>query len=62
MQTRSIIAAPLQLNPALTGAFDGFFRASLNQRTQWMAVTKSYVTFSAAVDAPVFKSNMRRVL
>ncbi|MDR1346482.1 MAG: PorP/SprF family type IX secretion system membrane protein, partial [Bacteroidales bacterium] len=55
-------AAPLQLNPALTGAFDGFFRASLNQKTQWMAVTKPYVTFSAAVDAPVFKSNMRRVL
>jgi len=55
-------AAPLQLNPALTGTFDGIVRMSLNQKTQWMSVTKPYTTFSATVDAPIFKSNVRRVL
>lgn len=48
------------LNPALTGMMDGVFRAGLNQKTQWLAATKPYLTFSAAIDAPVYKNNRRR--
>ena len=50
------------LNPALTGVVNGVFRAGLNQRTQWLSVTKPFLTFSAAIDAPVYKNNRRREL
>jgi type IX secretion system PorP/SprF family membrane protein len=54
--------SPLNINPALTGSFDGTFRASVNQKTQWMAVSAPYVTFSAGFDAQVFKSDVYRFL
>ena len=55
-------ANPLYLNPANTGAIDGVFRVGINQKTQWLAVTKPYVSFSGSFDAPVYKSNGRRQL
>lgn len=55
-------ANPLYLNPANTGAVDGFFRVGVNQKTQWLAVTKPYLTFSGSFDAPVYKSNAQRFL
>lgn len=55
-------AAPLYLNPAHTGTFDGIFRAGINQKTQWLSVTKPFVSFSGSIDAPVYKSNGRRRL
>src|SRR5574344_2598925 len=54
--------APLYLNPAHTGAFDGLFRVAFNQKTQWLAVTKPFVSFSGSFDAPVYKSNGKRQL
>jgi putative ATPase len=45
------------LNPALTGAFDGTIRANLNQKTQWLSVTKPFVSLSGSIDAPIYKSN-----
>ncbi|MBI5219520.1 MAG: PorP/SprF family type IX secretion system membrane protein [Bacteroidia bacterium] len=44
-------ASPLNLNPALTGGFDGDLRAIGNHKRQWMSFTNAYQTFSASVDA-----------
>lgn len=43
--------APLNLNPALTGGFDGDYRFIANQRTQWRSVTTPYSTFGVSADA-----------
>jgi len=37
--------APTSLNPALTGNYDGQWRFSANQRSQWRAVSRSFNTF-----------------
>ncbi|MCQ2285389.1 MAG: PorP/SprF family type IX secretion system membrane protein [Bacteroidales bacterium] len=52
--------SPTNLNPALTGMMNGYFRAGVNQKTQWLSATKPYLTFSASIDAPVYKNNRRR--
>jgi type IX secretion system PorP/SprF family membrane protein len=41
-------AAPLTLNPALTGYFDGNYRVAVNTRQQWANVGDSYNTYSAS--------------
>lgn len=44
-------ASPLTLNPALTGAFNGKYRASAIYRDQWRNVLDApYVTFATAID------------
>ena len=43
--------SPTNLNPALTGVFNGEFRLVANQRSQWRAITQPYNTFSLAADA-----------
>jgi hypothetical protein len=43
--------SPFNINPALTGAFDGAFRFIGNQRSQWRSVTVPYRTTGLAVDA-----------
>lgn len=44
-------SAPLTLNPALTGAFQGKYRLSAIYRDQWRSVLdKPYVTFSSGID------------
>jgi type IX secretion system PorP/SprF family membrane protein len=43
-------AAPLNLNPANTGLFDGDYRFILNHRNQWSAVTLPFNTYSASFD------------
>jgi type IX secretion system PorP/SprF family membrane protein len=44
-------AAPLTLNPALTGAFDGRYRAGIIYRDQWRNVLENpYRTFAASID------------
>ncbi|MBP1672721.1 MAG: family ATPase [Bacteroidetes bacterium] len=45
------------LNPAMTGVYDGTFRANLNQKTQWLSVTKPFVSLSGSIDAPIYKNN-----
>lgn len=46
-------ASPLTLNPALTGKFDGVFRAAGNYRDQWPAISKAFVTSTLSLDAPM---------
>lgn len=47
-------ASPFNLNPALTGAFDGAFRFVGNERRQWSSVTVPYQTFGFSCDARNF--------
>lgn len=49
-------AAPLALNPALTGVNACDWRAGLTYRNQWNSVTTPYVTVEAFFDAPVVKN------
>lgn len=43
--------SPFNLNPALAGNFDGDYRITANQRSQWRSVTTPYNTFGIAGDA-----------
>ena len=45
--------APLVVNPAFTGMFDGRVRAAAIYRNQWGSVTVPYVTTGASVDMPL---------
>jgi len=47
-------AAPMIINPAFTGMFDGMLRADGIYRTQWASVTVPYVTFAASADMPIY--------
>jgi type IX secretion system PorP/SprF family membrane protein len=42
---------PYNLNPGLTGQFNGAYRFVGNQRTQWRSVTVPYSTFGLGADA-----------
>lgn len=44
-------ASPFNINPALTGQFDGDYRFIMNQRTQWRSVTIPYNTWGLSVDS-----------
>ena len=48
-------AAPLQLNPAMTGVFPGQWRAVANYREQWSSIldNKPFRTLSASFDAKI---------
>jgi type IX secretion system PorP/SprF family membrane protein len=49
-------AAPLFLNPAMTGVFEGDWRIHLHHRTQWKAVNfKPYTSYLASFDMPYNK-------
>lgn len=49
-------AAPLFLNPALTGVVDGTFRLHAQYRTQWKAVNfKPYTSYLFSFDMPIKK-------
>lgn len=43
-------AAPLSLNPAYTGFFDGEYRLALNMRQQWGNLGDAYNTYSVSAD------------
>ena len=43
--------SPLNMNPALTGAFDGDYRFVGNHRRQWASVTTPYQTFGLSAEA-----------
>ena len=49
---------PLQVNPALTGVFDGTFRVSNTYRSQWASHGKGYKTIHFSADAPLAKGNL----
>ncbi len=46
--------APMVVNPAFTGMFDGLARAGGIYRTQWGSVTVPYVTMGAHADMPLY--------
>lgn len=46
--------APLVINPAFTGMFDGQVRVGGIYRNQWGSVTVPYVTFGAHADMPIY--------
>ena len=49
-------AAPLFLNPAMTGVFDSDWRVHMHYRTQWKAVNfKPYTTGTVSFDVPYKK-------
>jgi len=49
-------AAPMFLNPAMTGVFEGDWRVHTHYRTQWKSVNfKPYTTAMVSVDAPYKK-------
>ncbi len=50
-----VFSSPLNLNPALTGKFDGNFRLCANYRDQWPSIPKAYVTSGASIDFPLLK-------
>lgn len=53
-------AAPMRINPAMTGLFDGNWRVGMNYRTQWGAILgKAYNTYSvnAEYKMPISKND-----
>ena len=46
--------SPLNLNPAMTGLFNGNYRVTGNFRNQWFSVPVPYMTFSGSFDARLF--------
>jgi type IX secretion system PorP/SprF family membrane protein len=56
-------AAPVAMNPAMTGNFPGLVRATFNYRNQWFLIptlnqVTPYQTFEASVDAAVSSQRM----
>ncbi len=49
--------SPLNLNPGLTGIFEGDVRFIGNYRSQWNAIPVNYQTFSGAVDMSFYNKN-----
>lgn len=47
--------APLLMNPALTGFFDGSHRIALNYKNQWNAIGNGYNTYALGYDATINK-------
>lgn len=45
--------APLNLNPAYTGLFDGIFRVTLHHRNQWASMGSPYVTSAGEFDCVI---------
>ena len=54
-------ASPLTLNPALTGKFDGQYRAAGNYRNQWPTIFNAYTTATASFDAGILKDRISEV-
>lgn len=47
--------APLLMNPALTGFFDGSHRIGLNYKNQWRSIGNGYNTYALSYDASINK-------
>src|SRR6187402_2341002 len=50
--------SPLTLNPALTGKFNGDFRAAGNYRDQWPAISKAFITSTLSLDMPIMRGKL----
>jgi len=53
-------SAPLTINPALTGSFNGDYRAGVNYRTQWATVSVPYRTFDLFGDISFGRDFLQR--
>ena len=54
--------SPLNINPALTGVFQGDTRVMGNFRSQWYSVPVPYLTFSGALDFKLYDQRFRNTL
>ncbi|MBN8702551.1 MAG: PorP/SprF family type IX secretion system membrane protein [Bacteroidetes bacterium] len=53
--------SPLQINPAMTGFYDGYHRGIMNYKNQWAAMGNAFKTISASYDMPlVFNKNRKK--
>jgi type IX secretion system PorP/SprF family membrane protein len=52
--------APLYLNPALTGLYNGNFRFTSSVRDQWFTVPIPYMTFSSSFDAHLLPQKIKK--
>jgi type IX secretion system PorP/SprF family membrane protein len=52
--------APLWLNPANAGFFNGYFRAVANYRNQWAAMGNAYQTMAVSIDGNVGKTRKNK--
>lgn len=50
--------APLSLNPATTGAFNGVHRISANYKSQWQSIDKTYLTYGLSYDAGLLRGRL----
>ncbi len=51
-------ASPLNLNPGLTGVFDGSYRAAGIYRNQWRSVSTPFVTYSGSFDIKLLQNKL----
>jgi len=51
-------AAPVSINPANIGNFNGDFRISTNLRNQWTAFNNAYKSGIVAIDAPILENSI----
>jgi type IX secretion system PorP/SprF family membrane protein len=51
---------PQLLNPGATGVYNGYMRAIVNYKNQWMAMGKAFNTSAASFDIPLFDYNERK--
>ena len=47
---------PLLINPAAAGVFDGWERAIINHRNQWLGAGTQFMTTNISVDANIWKA------
>ncbi|HLG02825.1 MAG TPA: PorP/SprF family type IX secretion system membrane protein [Bacteroidia bacterium] len=52
--------APLNVNPALTGNFNGDLRVINNFRQQWSTISTAYMTYSLGIDMPLERKDKRK--
>ncbi|MCI5081935.1 MAG: PorP/SprF family type IX secretion system membrane protein [Saprospiraceae bacterium] len=57
-----IHASPFNLNPALTGIFEGDMRLIANYRNQWRSVTADYKTMMASADMKIGGFNQNSII
>lgn len=50
--------APLVLNPAMTGAFNGDHRIIANYKSQWRSIAQSYMTYGVSYDMGILKGKL----
>jgi type IX secretion system PorP/SprF family membrane protein len=53
-------ASPLNLNPALTGVFEGNYRATAIYRNQWSSISSPFVTYSGSFDIKLLEGKLPR--